>query len=101
MDILPIQASAVPCERAFSSSKETDAARRANLESDLMEKLQILKNLRLFDSSATSTPSITYCATALDIDPSVIHDLLASQNVAVLEHMIYSSFETEPLEIDF
>jgi hypothetical protein len=43
MDILPIQASAVPCERVFSSAKETMSARRSRISSDLMEYLQILK----------------------------------------------------------
>ncbi|KAI5822964.1 hypothetical protein K523DRAFT_406190 [Schizophyllum commune Tattone D] len=40
---MPVQASAVPCERVFSSSKETDTTRRANLEPRLMEALQMLK----------------------------------------------------------
>ena len=43
--MLPIQASSVPCERAFSSSKETDTNRRSRLGTDLMEVLQILKSL--------------------------------------------------------
>ena len=43
MDILPIQASAVPCERIFSSAKETMAARRNRIFPDLMEALQLLK----------------------------------------------------------
>ena len=43
MDILPAQASAVPCERLFSSSKETCTPRRNRLTSDLMEALQTLK----------------------------------------------------------
>ena len=43
MDILPIQASAVPCERVFSSGKETMTARRNRISSMLMEALQILK----------------------------------------------------------
>ncbi|KAF5328640.1 hypothetical protein D9619_011618 [Psilocybe cf. subviscida] len=43
MDVLPTQASAVPCERVFSSSKETDTDRRANLSPERMEHLQILK----------------------------------------------------------
>jgi hypothetical protein len=43
MDILPIQASAVPCERIFSSAKETMAPRRNRVSSDLMEALQLLK----------------------------------------------------------
>ena len=43
MDILPIQASAVPCERVFSSAKETMTLRRSRLGPDLMEALQMLK----------------------------------------------------------
>jgi hypothetical protein len=43
MDILPIQGSAVPCERVFSSSAETDTARRNKISPELMEALQILK----------------------------------------------------------
>ncbi|KIM55091.1 hypothetical protein SCLCIDRAFT_41472, partial [Scleroderma citrinum Foug A] len=43
MDILPIQGSAVPCERVFSSSKETMAMRRNRISHDLMEALQVLK----------------------------------------------------------
>jgi hypothetical protein len=43
MDILPIQASSVPCERVFSSSKETTTARRNKLHPSLVEALQVLK----------------------------------------------------------
>lgn len=43
LDYLPIQASAVPCERAFSSSAETDTTRRNRISPNLMEALQILK----------------------------------------------------------
>jgi hypothetical protein len=43
MDILPIQASLVPCERVFSSSKETITARRNSLSPQLVEALQLLK----------------------------------------------------------
>ena len=43
MDIIPIQASLVPCERVFSSSKETVSARRNALGPNLMEALQLLK----------------------------------------------------------
>ncbi len=43
MDILPIQASSVPCERVFSSSKETITARRNALSPHLVEALQLLK----------------------------------------------------------
>lgn len=43
MDILPIQASSVPCERVFSSSKETITAKRSQLRPPLVEALQLLK----------------------------------------------------------
>jgi hypothetical protein len=43
MDILPAQASAVACERLFSSGKETCTPRRNRINPDLMEALQTLK----------------------------------------------------------
>ena len=43
MDYLPIQASAVPCEWAFSSGAETLTARRNRIKPALMEALQMLK----------------------------------------------------------
>ncbi|KAJ2927910.1 hypothetical protein H1R20_g9190, partial [Candolleomyces eurysporus] len=43
MDILPAQASAVCCERVFSSSKETCTLRRARLQPNMLEALQMLK----------------------------------------------------------
>ena len=43
MDIIPIQASAVPCERVFSSGKETLSARRNAISPNFMEALQLLK----------------------------------------------------------
>jgi hypothetical protein len=43
MDYLPVQASAVPCERVFSSSAETDTKKRNRIKPELMEALQVLK----------------------------------------------------------
>jgi hAT family C-terminal dimerisation region len=43
MDLIPIQATSVPCERVFSSSKETARARRNRLGPRIMEATQILK----------------------------------------------------------
>lgn len=43
MDYLPIQASAVPCERVFSSAKETDTSKHNRIHPMLMEALQMLK----------------------------------------------------------
>ncbi|KAJ3518939.1 hypothetical protein NMY22_g13434 [Coprinellus aureogranulatus] len=45
MDHLAIQGSAVPCERVFSSAKETMTARRNRISPELMEALQMLKYL--------------------------------------------------------
>ena len=45
LDILPVQASSVPCERIFSSSKETCTLRRNLLSAALLEVLQVLKYL--------------------------------------------------------
>jgi hypothetical protein len=43
LDYLPIQASAVPSERMFSSSAETDTKKRNRINPILMESLQMLK----------------------------------------------------------
>jgi hypothetical protein len=43
MDHIPIQSSSVPCERAFSSSAETDTKKCNRISPMLMEALQILK----------------------------------------------------------
>jgi len=43
MDYLPIQASAVPCKRVFSSSGETDTKQRNRINPLTMEALQMLK----------------------------------------------------------
>jgi hypothetical protein len=45
MDYLPIQASAVPCERVFSSGSETDTKKRNRMSPVLMEALQVVKFL--------------------------------------------------------
>lgn len=43
MDILPIQVSSVPCERVFSSAKETITPRRNRMGPDTMEACQVHK----------------------------------------------------------
>src|SRR5260370_1519803 len=43
LDYLPIQASSVPCERVFSSAKETDTLKCNCIHPVLMEALQTLK----------------------------------------------------------
>jgi hAT family C-terminal dimerisation region len=43
LDILPCQASSVPCERLFSASKQTAENRRASLGENRFEELQVMK----------------------------------------------------------
>ena len=43
MDIIPIPGSAMPCERVFSSAKETVTPHRNRIKPELMEALQLLK----------------------------------------------------------
>jgi hypothetical protein len=43
MDYIPIQASSVPCEHAFSSSTVTDTSQHNQISPVLMEALQMLK----------------------------------------------------------
>lgn len=43
MDYLPIQTSAVSCERVFLSSAKTDTKKRNCINPELMESLQMLK----------------------------------------------------------
>jgi len=38
-----VQATSVPCKRVFSSSKETDTAKRNRINPALMEAIQLLK----------------------------------------------------------
>lgn len=54
-DILPCQASAVPCERVFSSSKETCALRRNQLSNTALERLQILKYIFKLERLTSTT----------------------------------------------
>lgn len=45
LDYLPIQATSVPSECAFSSAAETDSPKRSRISPELFEALQILKYL--------------------------------------------------------
>jgi hAT family C-terminal dimerisation region len=43
LNVLPCQASSVPCERLFSASKQTADYRRASLGTKRFEELQVMK----------------------------------------------------------
>lgn len=44
LDILPCQASSVPCERLFSASKQVTTERRSRLSADRLEQLLVMKS---------------------------------------------------------
>ncbi|KAF5375571.1 hypothetical protein D9615_009215 [Tricholomella constricta] len=93
LDVLPVQASAVPCERVFSSSKETDALRRSNLSPEMMEILQILKYLIRCDRLNFTEGLLAKeeeCM-VLDVEPSVLRNFLTSGDIEGLEALVGSS----------
>jgi hypothetical protein len=84
MDYLPIQATSVPCERVFSSAKETDTAKRNRISPVLMEALQLLKfsskKRRLNFMEGWSTPQVVMEGAVRDHDLS--HLLVGDQEEA-------------------
>ena len=95
LDILPAQASAVPCERVFSSSKETDTLRRSNLSLIVMEILQILKFI--FRNDCLSFNENLVCTeeelSVIDVSVEAIEELLAMGKVDELMELSDSSWE--------
>ncbi|PPR02335.1 hypothetical protein CVT24_011678 [Panaeolus cyanescens] len=87
LDILPIQASAVPSEQVFSSSKETDTMRRSSLGQIKMEQLQMLKyRYRTDRLSFTEHLMCTEHEVAvLDVDTGYVNELLATGQLDLLE----------------
>jgi hypothetical protein len=83
VDVLAIQGSAVPCERVFSSGKETMSARRSRIKYDLMEALQMLKfslnhNCELNFTAGSGRQAELQELEELDcIDSTVPEDLMA------------------------
>lgn len=70
LDIFPIQGSAVPCERVFSSAKETTTARRNQINANLMEALQMLKFSLKQDQGLNFTLGTSKDAEILDLEQS-------------------------------
>ncbi|KAJ6576094.1 hypothetical protein DFH09DRAFT_915057, partial [Mycena vulgaris] len=95
LDVLPVQASAVPCEQVFSSSKETDALRRGNISPTVMEMLQILKFIY---RNGRMTFTQGWVATegelsVIDVDPGVVEELLTTGKIQQLVELLNSSWE--------
>ena len=93
MDVLTAQASAVPCEQVFSSSKETDTKRRSRLSPTKMQELQILKYI--FRNERLTFTANLLCSeeelTVMDIPDDLIHHLLAERRLYDLDKYILTS----------
>ncbi|KAJ2969846.1 hypothetical protein NUW54_g12869 [Trametes sanguinea] len=94
LDILPIPASSVPCERVFSSSKETDALRRSGLGTAMMEILQILKfsrkqalRDRLVDATLVSNEKTLL--RVFTVDPEEASKLLQPDHIRTFVHLLH------------
>jgi hypothetical protein len=97
MDYLPIQASSVPCERAFSSSAETDTHRRNRISPVLMEALQMLKYI-LNSSNLDFTSDLLTPEANLVMDTNV--DLLANLTFAAGDLMRENAMDKIVVEIE-
>jgi hypothetical protein len=82
MDYLPIQASAVPCERVFSSSAETDTKKRNRISPRLMEALQMVKFRLKKDRLNFTRGWVTSQKLLLDDEPDELgtHDMSAQHD---------------------
>lgn len=100
LDVLPVQASAVPCERVFSSSKQTDTDRRSRLRHELFEVLQILKGLyaedRLDFKEAwvpSANPDYNTLLTEWSLEPFVLQEYIEEGRIQELAQKISSSMQ--------
>jgi hypothetical protein len=93
LDFLPIQASAVPSERVFSSSGETDTKKRNRINPVLMEALQMLKfalkQSRLDFTKNWVTPESFLRDQEPDLDEDLLADLLALDSEDAIDRIIY------------
>lgn len=94
MDYLPIQATSVPCERVFSSAKETDTAKRNRISPVLMEALQLLKfllkrrQLNFMDGWSTSEEAMSEVVTRESKPTQDLGSLFKGDMNAVMDDML-------------
>lgn len=81
MDILPIQGSAVPCERVFSSAKETTTMRRNKISPELMEALQMLKFSLRKGRSLNFTVGTSKIAELNELETSANHESVVPEDL--------------------
>ena len=97
MDYLPVQASAVPCERVFSSSAETDTKRRNRISPLIMEALQMLKlhlrNERMNFTAGWGTEEKQMVED--DVEEDLLHKVLRMNSDDHLDSVIHTIIEYE------
>jgi hypothetical protein len=93
LDFLPIQASAVPSERVFSSSGETDTKKRNRINPVLMEALQMLKfalkQSHLDFTKNWVTPESFLQDQEPDLDEDLLADLLGLDSEDIVDRIIH------------
>lgn len=97
MDYLPIQASAVLCERVFSSSAETNTKRCNQIGLTLMEALQMLKfYLKKKQLNFTEGWAVNYGA-LVDDDPEAVELLEVGEELDISKIKAIIDDEEKPL----
>jgi hypothetical protein len=95
MDYLPIQATSVPCERVFSSAKETDTPKRNRMSPVLMEALQLfkfmLKKQRLDFIGGWATSEAAMAGEPASND-DVLDALVKDQGTVVMDDVLSSFY---------
>jgi len=95
LDFLPIQASAVPSKRVFSSSAEMDTKKRNRINPVLMEALQTLKftlkQSRLNFTKDWATPKSDLLEQEPDIGEDLLADLLGHDSEDIIDRIIQDS----------
>jgi hypothetical protein len=77
LDVLPAQASSVPCERLFSGSKQIATDRRASLGPVVFEQLVIMKSVwgpDLYDMAAWTASQVEEVESQFDFEELLLED---------------------------
>ncbi|KAF7298061.1 Dimer-Tnp-hAT domain-containing protein [Mycena chlorophos] len=102
-DVLPVQATAVPCERVFSSSAETDTKRRNRLGPHVFEALELLKfyyrNEGLDYTGGLVAREEDYTIDG-SLTPYAIRELLLTSKVDELKELARNALEREQQELE-
>ncbi|KAF5382025.1 hypothetical protein D9615_004467 [Tricholomella constricta] len=93
LDVLPSQASSVPCERVFSSSKLTATDRRSRLKAEVFEELQLMK--------ATWRPQLQDLAKLNSEEVDVVNEELFGHLFDMEREQMMWDTEFELAEFDF